>query len=448
MSVFFKKELGSRKLKTSGPEGTLDRRSVLLTSSLAAVGAGATSLLSASHAVADVTNPSPASTSASAKGAIMLSMDDAYLSMDTVRRYLDARGQKGTFFITPGLLGGSSKIDTSHILAMVSSGHEVAAHSQTHPNFTAISQAQRILELEQPKTFLENLIGARVTSFAYPFGTASGGRSAATDVELYLRYDRIFDTAQYNQTSIYPRYAQAPALIRRTCVDGSNHQQCLAMIREAATRPVIASFYFHNLDTPINPTTAQLTEMLDLAKSLGVELVTASDAFGTHRMVVNAGFEDSGSDPYPWRWFRSGAALLEIVSEVPAEGLPGGKSLHLTAPKSTYSQAVQAVEVTPGVPYTFSFRARAVSGPVWQANCAYGSVTGLDYGQNQISGSQVRTASIMADNTAWSKYSVDFTPTASCTTVLLGLVIDSPWNGGRVAFDHVWFAPKSMPDLG
>ncbi|MET3721872.1 hypothetical protein ABIB27_003748 [Arthrobacter sp. UYEF21] len=378
----------------------------------------------------------------------MLSMDDGYLAMDVVRQLLDARGQKGTFFITPGLLNGPSKIDESHIRLMVTNGHEVAAHSQTHANFVTISQAQRVVELEQPKTYLEKVGGRQVTSFAYPFGTASGGRNAMTDLDIYLRYDRVFDTAQYNQTALYPRYAQAPTLIRRTCVDGTNHQQCLSMIREAAARPVVGAFYFHNLDTTINPSTAQLTEMLDLAASLGVGLITAGDAFGSHRMVANAGFEDSGSDALPWRWFKSGSAQLEIVTEAPPEGFPGSRSLHLVAPRSTYSQVAQAVEVSPGTTYTYSFRARAVSGPPWQPNCAYGSVTGLDYGQAPIGGSQVRTASIMADSTSWTKYSVDFTAPASCTTALLGLVLDSPWNGGRISFDHVWFAPKAMSDLG
>ncbi|WP_168709274.1 polysaccharide deacetylase family protein [Arthrobacter sp. PAMC25564] len=378
----------------------------------------------------------------------MLSMDDGYLAMDVVRKLLDARGQKGTFFITPGLLNGSSKINETHILAMVANGHEVGAHSQTHANMTAIAQPQRIIELEQPKSYLENLTGTAVTSFAYPFGTASGGRNLTTDLDLYLRYDRAFDTAQYNQTALHSRYAQAPTLIRRTCIDGTNHQQCLSMIREASVRPVVASFFFHNLDTSINPSIAQLTEMLDLAQSLGVELITASDAFGSHRMVANAGFENSGTDAYPWRWFKSGSAQLEIVTENPQMGLPGQRSLHLSAPVSTYSTVAQAVEVTPGTTYTYSFRARAVSGSTWGAKSSYGNVVALDYGQATIAGSEVRTGSIMAENVAWAKYSVDFTVPATSTTVLLGLVLDWPAAGGRVAFDHVWFAPKAMADLG
>lgn len=378
----------------------------------------------------------------------MLSMDDGYLAMDTVRQLLDARGQKGTFFITPGLLNGPSKINESHILAMVSNGHEVGAHSQTHANLSSVAQPQRVIELEQPKSYLENLTGMAVTSFAYPFGTASGGRNATTDLDLYLRYDRVFDTAQYNQTALHPRYAQAPTLVRRTCIDGTNHQQGLAMIREASVRPVVASFYFHNLDTPINPSTAQLIEMLDLAQSLGVELVTASDGFGSHRIVANAGFENSGTDALPWRWFRSGSAQLEIVTESPQEGLPGTRSLHLAAPVSTYSTVAQSVEVTPGITYTYSFRARAVSGSTWGAKSSYGNVVALDYGQAPIAGSEVRTGPILADKTAWAKYSVDFTTPAACTTVLLGLVLDWPTAGGRVAFDHVWFGPKAMADLG
>lgn len=424
----------------------LERRAMIRMGTLAALGAGGVAAGTALPAEAAV--PSVAR-SISGKGAVMLSMDDGFLAMDTVRQMLDSRGQKGTFFITPGLLNGPTKINPDHIRSMASNGHEVGAHSQTHANLSKITQAQRAIEFELPKTYLGKIIGKPVTSFAYPFGTASGGRNAATDLELYLRYDRVFDTSQYNQPALHPRYSPPPTLIRRTCVDGVNHEQCLAMIREAASRPMIASLYFHNIDTPINPSLAQLTEMLDLAQALGVDLLTASEAFGSNRMVANAGFEDSGSSAYPWRWFKSGTGALAIVSEDPPVGLPGTRSLHLsTKDHSSYSEVSQAVEVVSGTTYSFSFRARAVAGPVWGTNNVHGSVVGLDYAQNIIAGSEVRTAPIMSTDKTWAKYTVDFTPSSACTTVLLGLSVDAPWGGATAAFDHAWFGPKCMADLG
>ncbi|WP_354170235.1 polysaccharide deacetylase family protein [Arthrobacter sp. UYEF36] len=428
---------------------------MLRISTAAAIGAGAATVQAAAPAGAEPVRPtalvrslavsSPRS-SPSGRGAVMLSMDDGYLAMDTVRRMLDDRGQRGTFFITPGLLNGPSKIDASHISAMTENGHEVGAHSQTHPNFTKITQSQRIAELETPKVYLQSITGLPVGSFAYPYGI--DGRNSTTDLELYLRYERVFDTAQYNQTALQGRYSRAQTLIRRTCVDGSNHNQCLSMIREAAVRPVIASLFFHNIDTPINPSMTQLTEMLDLAQTLGVELCTASEAFSSHRMIANAGFESSSVDAYPWRWFKSGTGGLSITTEDPPPGLPGTRSLHLHTSDRSYSQVAQAIEVEPGTTYVLSFRARAVSGPAWGTNCAYGSVTALDYAQAPISGSQVRSGPIMATNTSWDKYRAEFTPSAACTRVLVGLTIDGPWGGGRVAFDHVWFGPSSMADLG
>lgn len=425
---------------------TIGRRRLLTAGPVAAACVGALSMFPATPArAATLGSYRPWSFG---KGAVVLSMDDAFLAMDTVRKLLDERGQKATFFITPGLLNGNSKISEAHILAMTQNGHEVGSHSLTHANLTSVSPEQRAIELEQSKAILEKITGVPVTSFAYPFGTASGGRNPATDVDLYLRYDRVFDTAQYNQPALYPSYGQTPTLIRRTGVDGANHAQCLALVREASKRPVLASLYFHNLDTQYNPSTAQLIELLDLAKALGVELVTASEAFGSHRMVANAGFEDSATDALPWRWFKSGNAQLEIVTEKPQEGLSGSRSLHLYAPPSTYSRVAQAVEVVPGVTYTYSFRARAVQGPNWASHSAYGQCVPLDYGQSPLAGAEVRTKPVLAENVAWTKYSVDFTAPADCSTVLLGLVVDWPANGARVAFDHVWFGPKTMGDLG
>ncbi|TLM81689.1 polysaccharide deacetylase family protein [Pseudarthrobacter sp. NamE5] len=433
-------------LAATSPSDAIGRRRLLTAGTAAAAGVGALSLFPAVPASATIT--APARSAPTGKGAVVLSMDDAFMAMDTVRRFLDERGQKGTFFITPGLLNGHSKISEAHIVAMAQNGHEVGAHSLTHANLTSISPEQRSTEFEQPKFILEKITGVPVTSFAYPFGTASGGRNLATDVDLYLRYDRVFDTSQYNQAAIYPRYSQTPSLIRRTGVDGASHAQCLAMVREAAKRPVLASLYFHNLDTQFNPTTAQLIELLDLAKALGVELITASEAFGSHRMVANAGFEENSTDALPWRWFKSGSAQLEIVTERPQTGLAGNRSLHLYAPPSTYSRVAQAVEVVPGVTYTYSFRARAVQGSTWASHSAYGHCVPLDYGQSPIAGAEVRTKPVLAEHVAWTKYSVDFTAPVNCSTVLLGLVVDWPNNGGRVAFDHVWFGPKTMGDLG
>lgn len=444
----------SSSVNDDGDDFSFRRRSMLRMGTMAALGVGAVTAgsVSSGHAVVKgsaADNGAVAFRSSSGKGAVMLSMDDGYLAMDTVRQMLDARGQRGTFFITPGLLNGSTKIDADHIRAMALNGHEVGAHSQSHANLLNITQTQRALEFELPKEYLEKITGKPISSFAYPFGTASGGRSAATDVELYLRYDRVFDTAQYNHASLHPRYAQSPTLIRRTCVDGINHEQCLSMIREAAARPVIASFYFHNLDTPINPSLTQLTEMLDLAQKLDVELVTASDAFGSNRLLANPGFECSDTNAYPWRWFKSGTGALTIVTEAPAPGLPGTRSLHLsTSDKLSYSKVAQAVEVVPGMTYTLSFRARAVSGPTWGSNCVYGSVVGLDYAQAVLPSYEARTTPIMSTARLWSKYSVDFTIPAACTTALVTLTVDAPWGGAKIAFDHVWFAPKSMADLG
>jgi len=50
---------------------------------------------------------------------------------------------------------------------------EIGAHTQTHPNLTALPPEEQRSEIAGSKQWLERLIGRPVTSFAYPFGAWS-----------------------------------------------------------------------------------------------------------------------------------------------------------------------------------------------------------------------------------------------------------------------------------
>lgn len=90
-----------------------------------------------------------------------------------------------TFFVTSGLMQQDSsvvasfraltKFDTNYLSAkqvgeMSRAGFEVGAHTHTHPNLGRLPQSQARWELSHSKLVLEDAIGARVRSFAYPFG--------------------------------------------------------------------------------------------------------------------------------------------------------------------------------------------------------------------------------------------------------------------------------------
>jgi len=91
---------------------------------------------------------------------------------------LEQFGIKATFFIATGSLGGAFQTFAGGVATMTRDqvrelarlGHEVGAHTVNHPKLTQVSRETASKEIEQSKTFLEELVGTRITSFAYPKG--------------------------------------------------------------------------------------------------------------------------------------------------------------------------------------------------------------------------------------------------------------------------------------
>ena len=88
---------------------------------------------------------------------------------------------KATWFIATDCIGthahwlGKTSTQTrmlteEQLIEMHTAGMEIASHTCTHPDLSALSADAQLSELSKAKAFLENLLAAPVTSFAYPFG--------------------------------------------------------------------------------------------------------------------------------------------------------------------------------------------------------------------------------------------------------------------------------------
>ena len=378
-------------------------------------------------------------------GAVCISIDDAFSAMRTFATLLNERGQRATFCITTNLMNdatGATKIIDQDILDFHAAGHEIAAHSKTHANLTSITPAQAVTELEYPKLWLEGLIGSPVTTWAYTFGTSSGGRNATTDSYVYPLYDRVLDTNVYRNNSIWPRWTEPPALIQRTAWIDTNQEQALAMVKKAADSPVVSSLFFHNIGTAVNPTMAQVVELLDYALALGVPLLTVREAFGGFHYLTNPSFEDGFSG---WRKIIVGGGALEVVAAPPDAGVTGTKVLRITAPDSTGGAYVaQQVPVQPGRTYRASGRGRVVSGVIRQQNDNYIRVRFRRVDGSEIS--YVRSAAVTAS--AWTKFGFDVTAPPDAAYVHFEVVCADVEGGCVMEFDHMFFGPQTQFDLG
>lgn len=115
------------------------------------------------------------------KKAITFSYDDGVTQDIRLIELLNKYGLKCTFNLNSELLGGKGILTRegkriSHYkihpedVKNVYAGHEVAAHTLTHPNLTQLTDAEIIHQVEQDRLNLSQLIGYEVVGMAYPCG--------------------------------------------------------------------------------------------------------------------------------------------------------------------------------------------------------------------------------------------------------------------------------------
>lgn len=113
--------------------------------------------------------------------AVTFSYDDGVTQDERLVRMLNRYGLKGTFNLNSELLGkkwelvregvtvNHTKIDPDAI-AEVYRGHEVAAHTLTHPMLTKCEDAEIVRQVECDRENLSRLVGYEVVGMAYPGG--------------------------------------------------------------------------------------------------------------------------------------------------------------------------------------------------------------------------------------------------------------------------------------
>lgn len=113
--------------------------------------------------------------------AVTFSYDDGVTQDIRLIELLNKYGLKCTFNLNSELLGKKGilihqnqriaqyRIDATDV-KYVYDGHEVAAHTLTHPNLTKLTEAEIIHQVEQDRLNLSELVGYDVVGMAYPCG--------------------------------------------------------------------------------------------------------------------------------------------------------------------------------------------------------------------------------------------------------------------------------------
>jgi peptidoglycan/xylan/chitin deacetylase (PgdA/CDA1 family) len=119
------------------------------------------------------------------KATVCVTFDDGYLdNWRDAAPILDRYGIPATFFVTTGYLGTSRRfhwdirdgiiapmMDWDHASALAATGHEIGAHTRTHPDLGKPMPVESLEdEIVGSADDIECRLGFRPKSFAFPFG--------------------------------------------------------------------------------------------------------------------------------------------------------------------------------------------------------------------------------------------------------------------------------------
>lgn len=152
------------------------------------------------------------------KKAVTFSFDDGDTQDQRLIAILDKYGLKGTFNLNSELLGKAQSLireekTVAHVhprpeeIRRIYEGHEVAAHTLTHPLLTGLPDEEVIRQVECDRKNLSELVGYEVVGMAYPCGGRNHDERVAKLIaeSTGVRYARtIISTESTNlQSDLY-----------------------------------------------------------------------------------------------------------------------------------------------------------------------------------------------------------------------------------------------------
>ncbi len=102
--------------------------------------------------------------------AVTLSYDDGTIHDRRLVDIFNSYGLMGTFHLNSGSLGKPDYL-TPEELILLFAGHEVSAHSVTHPHLETLPLESLASEILEDRRTLESLVGYPVRGMSYPFGS-------------------------------------------------------------------------------------------------------------------------------------------------------------------------------------------------------------------------------------------------------------------------------------
>jgi len=102
--------------------------------------------------------------------ALTMSYDDGRTADRRLVDIFNRHGIRGTFHLNSGLLGRDDRVGEQEA-AQLYKGHEISAHTLTHPTIARCPSEQLVEEIMEDRKRLENIAGYTVRGMSYPNGS-------------------------------------------------------------------------------------------------------------------------------------------------------------------------------------------------------------------------------------------------------------------------------------
>ncbi|MDF2926398.1 MAG: polysaccharide deacetylase [Paenibacillaceae bacterium] len=126
--------------------------------------------------------------------ALTMSYDDGRRADERLVGIFNRHGIKGTFHINSGLIGMNDRLtEAEH--APLYDGHEVSAHTLTHPTIARSPKEQVVHQVMEDRKNLERIVGYTVRGMSYPNGSFNRQIKEVLP-HLGIEYSRAVQTTQ------------------------------------------------------------------------------------------------------------------------------------------------------------------------------------------------------------------------------------------------------------
>ena len=219
-----------------------------------------------------------------AQGIVSVTLDDGWANQyANAYPVLKQLGIPATFYIISGSLTDQPDyMSGAQVQDLYANGNEIGDHTITHPDLTTVSAAQLQSEMADSQTTLQNLIGAPVTDFAYPYG--------AYNTATLAMGQQYFDSQRTVNSGFNTKDNLDPTQLKMYEVDSNVTQaQVQGWIDAAVAQHSWLILTYHEVNpTPVDPTdTLYTTQPSDFSaemnylKNSGALLETVHQALAT-----------------------------------------------------------------------------------------------------------------------------------------------------------------------